>query len=57
MHKTQKVPNVAPKIIEVDHLPHLCFTASKDICVGDQLEYDYGDRSKSSVKHNSWLAK
>jgi len=44
-------------IIEVDHLPCLCFTASKDICVGDQLEYDYGDRSKSSLKHNSWQAK
>jgi len=44
-------------IVEVDNLPRLCLTASKDICVGNQLEYDYGDHSKSSLEHNSWLAK
>ena len=36
-------PNIVPKIKEVDGLPHLCFTASEDISVGEQLEDDYGD--------------
>ena len=54
LHHHKHAPNIVPK---VDGLPHLCFTASKDISVGEQLEYDYGDRSESSLNHHSWLAK
>ena len=57
LNHRKHAPNNVPKIIEVDGLPRLCMTASKDISVGEQLEYDYGDRRKSSLNHHSWLAK
>jgi len=31
------------KKIVVDGVPHLCLFAVNDICVGDQLLFDYGD--------------
>ena len=49
-------PNLYTKVVEVDGSPHLVFLAKKDISVGDELLYDYGDRSKNSLQHHPWLA-
>ena len=48
--------NLAPKIIEVDGIPHLVFLAKKKISENAELSYDYGDRSKESIKYFPWLA-
>ena len=56
-HLSNESSNISPKIIEVDGTPHLVFIAKKDIEKGDDLGYDYGDRSKKSIKHFPWLAK
>lgn len=39
--------NAMMKKIVIDRCPHLALFATKDIAVGDQLLYDYGDDSNS----------
>lgn len=48
--------NLLPKIIEVKDRPRLLLVAKVDILPGEELLYDYGDRSKVSLKHHPWLA-
>lgn len=36
-------------------VPHLTIVAKRDIKVGEELTYDYGDRSKHSIQNNPWL--
>ncbi|OXU30294.1 hypothetical protein TSAR_016711 [Trichomalopsis sarcophagae] len=47
--------NLVSKVIEIDQTPHLVLFAKTDIPAGIELLYDYGDRSKESVKHHPWL--
>lgn len=49
-------PNVKTKVIEVDDLPFLCLVAARDIVVGEELEYDYGERDKATIAIHPWLA-
>jgi len=48
--------NLQTKIIEIQGKPHLVLLAKEDIHVGDELTYDYGDRSKESLQYHPWLA-
>ena len=48
--------NLAPKVIEIKDRPHLLLVARSDILPGEELLYDYGDRSRLSLKHHPWLA-
>ena len=50
-------PNVVTKMVILDNLPYLCLVAGRSICKGEQLEYDYGDRSKMSIQSHPWLVK
>jgi len=49
-------PNCATKLIEVNDSPYLILVALKDIDIGEELLYDYGDRSKESLAAHPWLA-
>ena len=46
--------NLRPRVIEGDTI-HLCFFATRDLESGEELLYDYGDRSRESLKHFPWL--
>ena len=48
--------NCATKVVEVDDRPHLILVAARDIAVGEEMLYDYGDRSKESLDAYPWLA-
>lgn len=48
--------NLIPKVIEIKDRPHLLLVARSDILPGEELLYDYGDRSRVSLKHHPWLA-
>ena len=48
--------NLVTKTFTIDDVPHLIFVAKKFIPAGKELLYDYGDRSKESLKHHPWLA-
>lgn len=47
--------NLITKTIEVNHEPHLVLIAREDIEPGTEITYDYGDRSKESLRHHPWL--
>ena len=49
-------PNIVPKIVVVDKVPRLILVAKHSIIPGVELLYDYGDRSKESLKAHPWLA-
>lgn len=48
--------NLLTKTITVDDLPRLVLIAKEDIQPGEEITYDYGDRSKESLKYHPWLA-
>lgn len=49
-------PNVVSKIMDIGGIPYLYFVALKDIKVGEECEYDYGDRNEESLLKCPWLA-
>nr|XP_015859587.2 N-lysine methyltransferase KMT5A-like [Peromyscus maniculatus bairdii] len=50
-----KCGNCQTKLHAISGVPHLILIASRDIAVGEELLYDYGDRSKASIKAYPWL--
>ncbi|TKR68594.1 hypothetical protein L596_024558 [Steinernema carpocapsae] len=49
-------PNLRTKAVELsDGSVHLLLIAHRDIEVGEELLYDYGDRSRGNVINNPWL--
>ncbi|KAL1132558.1 hypothetical protein AAG570_010510 [Ranatra chinensis] len=48
--------NLITKTVTVKGKPHLVLVAKDNINIGDELTYDYGDRSKESLQHHPWLA-
>ncbi|CAJ0938223.1 unnamed protein product, partial [Ranitomeya imitator] len=49
--------NCHTKLHDINNIPHLILIASRDIKAGEELLYDYGDRSKSSIEAHPWLKK
>ncbi|XP_051972221.1 N-lysine methyltransferase KMT5A-A [Xyrauchen texanus] len=47
--------NCQTKLHDINGIPHLILVASRDIQEGEELLYDYGDRSKSSIEAHPWL--
>ncbi|XP_051823597.1 N-lysine methyltransferase KMT5A-like [Antechinus flavipes] len=47
--------NCQTKLHDIDGVPHLILIASRDIKAGEELLYDYGDRSKASLEAHPWL--
>ncbi|KAI8043867.1 histone-lysine N-methyltransferase PR-Set7 [Drosophila gunungcola] len=48
--------NLMTKVVPIKQRPHLVLLAKDDIEPGEELTYDYGDRSKESLLHHPWLA-
>ncbi|XP_025837662.1 N-lysine methyltransferase KMT5A [Agrilus planipennis] len=48
--------NLITRTVSVDGVPRLILVAKEDISTGEELTYDYGDRSKESLKYHPWLA-
>lgn len=49
-------PNCMTKVIMLGDTPRLILVAKSDIVAGTELLYDYGDRSKESLKAHPWLS-
>lgn len=47
--------NCCTKAVMVKGNPHLILVASRDIRSGEELSYDYGDRSKAALEAHPWL--
>ncbi|XP_042297856.1 N-lysine methyltransferase KMT5A isoform X2 [Sceloporus undulatus] len=50
-----KCGNCQTKLHDINGIPHLILVASRDIKAGEELLYDYGDRSKASLEAHPWL--
>ncbi|XP_005989009.3 N-lysine methyltransferase KMT5A [Latimeria chalumnae] len=50
-----KTGNCQTKLHDTNGVPHLILVASRDIEAGEELLYDYGDRSKASIEAHPWL--
>ncbi|XP_058473560.1 N-lysine methyltransferase KMT5A-A [Solea solea] len=50
-----KIGNCQTKLHDINGVPHLILVASRDIDKGEELLYDYGDRSKASIAAHPWL--
>ncbi|VDK45437.1 unnamed protein product [Anisakis simplex] len=48
-------PNLKTKVLELNGSQHLVLIAKRDIEIGEELLYDYGDRSPLTVANNPWL--
>lgn len=48
--------NLITRTVNFKNRPHLVLIAKETINVGDEITYDYGDRSKESLIHHPWLA-
>lgn len=47
--------NCQTKLHDINGVPHLILVASRNIEEGEELLYDYGDRSKASIAAHPWL--
>ncbi|XP_049793297.1 histone-lysine N-methyltransferase PR-Set7 [Schistocerca nitens] len=47
--------NLVTKTVTVENKPRLVLVAKEDIPAGEEVMYDYGDRSKESIRHHPWL--
>lgn len=47
--------NCQTKLHAINGVPHLILVASRNIDEGEELLYDYGDRSKASIAAHPWL--
>ncbi len=52
-----KKPNLLPRIVEISGTPHLFFVTSRNVAIGEELLYDYGERDKMVIRSNQWLVK
>ncbi|XP_069475773.1 N-lysine methyltransferase KMT5A isoform X2 [Ambystoma mexicanum] len=52
-----KAGNCHTKLHDINTVPHLILIASRDIQAGEELLYDYGDRSRASLEAHPWLKK
>ena len=47
--------NCKTKVHVIKDKPHLIFVTTREVKTGEELTYDYGDRSKDSLQSHPWL--
>ena len=52
---SKKNVNVIIKVIILNDKPHLGVVASRDIYIGKELQYDYGERRRDVTNAYPWL--
>ena len=55
MNHEKKKPNVVMKVVNVNNVPQVVFFAIKDIEVGQELCYDYGEKGRHILLKFPWL--
>ncbi|CAD5215342.1 unnamed protein product [Bursaphelenchus okinawaensis] len=48
-------PNLKSRVVELPNSIHLCLFAKRDIDIGEELVYDYGERRTNAIAYNPWL--
>ena len=55
INHSSRSPNVAMRVVVVDRSPVIVFIALKPIKVGQEIQYDYGEKRKAILEQNPWL--
>ena len=55
VNHSRKAPNALLKVFSIDGVPRLCLIAFRNIEIGEELLYDYGERRKEVIESNPWL--
>jgi histone-lysine N-methyltransferase SETD8 len=48
-------PNLRTQLFVVDGMPRLGLCAVRDVEVGTELRYDYGERDPQAIRAHPWL--
>ena len=56
LNHSKTAANVATRLHEIDGDPYLCLMAARDVQPGEELVYDYGERSSEALLSHPWLA-
>ena len=56
VNHSSKSPNLLTKVVMVNEVPRLILVAKHAISPGEEILYDYGDRSKKSLRDFPWLS-
>ena len=57
INHSKKQGTLVAQLLEVDDQPCLCPMAARDIHPGEELLYDYGERSSVAIRTYPWLSK
>ena len=55
INHSKEEANVIMRIFVADRQPRIVFLASKEIFIGQEIQYDYGERRKDVLAANPWL--
>ena len=55
INHSKKSPNLHPRIVSVQKQPKIVFVAAREISVGEELSYDYGERREEALQYFPWL--
>ncbi|XP_048734635.1 N-lysine methyltransferase KMT5A-like isoform X2 [Ostrea edulis] len=55
INHSKTAANCHTKLTEINQRPYLMLMASRDISLGEELLYDYGDRNRDSIESHPWL--
>ena len=55
LNHSRTAPNVVTRLVEVDEKPYLCLLAARDILIGEELQYDSGEKDRLAIDSNPWL--
>jgi len=55
INHSRKNSNCQPKVFVIRDQPRLILVASRDIEIGEELYYDYGERRKDIIETFPWL--
>lgn len=47
--------NCATRLVSIKDKPYLILETVRDVKAGEELLYDYGERSKDVLQHHQWL--
>eukprot|EP00039_Didymoeca_costata_P018539 m.333896 g.333896 ORF g.333896 m.333896 type:complete len:269 (-) comp17241_c0_seq1:1033-1839(-) len=56
INHSRKNPNLQTKLFVVDDVPHLGLVAIRDIDIGEEVSYDYGEKDPTVIQAHPWLA-
>ena len=56
VNHSRRAPNLHLQLLQFEGRPRVALVARRDILVGEELLYDYGERRRQALADHPWLA-